>query len=489
MTRRQTLLQAYNFRDLGGFPAKGGVTRFGRVWRTDLLGMLPDADIETVKAAGIGTVIDLRSADELERVPPSFENVPGIDYVNIPLLGDAPLGDALDECVRTADSFEASLTVLYKTMADRAPRRFAQVFEALAKGLAKGGVAFYCTAGKDRTGMIAALLLLACGVARADVVANYRITAAYLRPKIAHLTADSPLRPRSLMRSDPGTIEAFLDYLDEKHGGALNFLKSAGLAPEVLTALREELVEPYDEEGRTVTPLRRLPLKSVYNFRDLGGYPAKGGQTRYRKLWRSDFLGLLPPEDIEAIRAAGVATVIDLRSPDELARVKSDFADLAGIDYVNAPLLTMQLKKEFIPGDCYEESERELFYVTMPARAKDNIAAAVTAMTKALERGGVVFFCAAGKDRTGVLAALLLAVCGVGTSDIAADYEVSATLLAPKCAALPEGSPLIPKHPYQSLAETMEDFLARIGDVRAYLLEAGVAEKTLDDLTRLLVAP
>jgi hypothetical protein len=104
--------------------------------------MLPDADIEAVKAAGIKTVIDLRSADELERVPPSFADMEGIDYINIALLGDAPLSDALDECVRTADSFEASLTVLYKTMADRVPHRFVQVFEALAKGLLKGGSPF-----------------------------------------------------------------------------------------------------------------------------------------------------------------------------------------------------------------------------------------------------------------------------------------------------------------------------------------------------------
>ncbi len=487
--RRQTLLQAYNFRDLGGFPAKDGVTRFGRAWRTDLLGMLPEADIATIIAAGIKTVIDLRSADELERVPPSFADVEGVDYRNIPLLGDAPLSEALDECVRTADSFEASLTVLYKTMADRAPSRFVQVFEALAKGLKRGGVAFYCTAGKDRTGMIAALLLTVCGVARADVVANYRTTAAYLRPKIALLAADSPLRPRSLMRSDPETIEAFLNHLDEKHGGAETFLKTAGLSHEVLSAVREAMIEPFDEHGHTVTPVRRLPLKSVYNFRDLGGYPALDGMTRFRRLWRSDFLGLLPPEDIEAIRAAGVRTVIDLRSPDELTRVKSDFANLEGVDYINAPLLTMQMKKEFTPGDSYEKSERELFYVTMPERAKDNISAAVTAVTTALEKGGVVFFCAAGKDRTGVLAALLLAACGVPAPDIAADYEVSATLLSPKCAVLPEGSPLIPKHPYQSPAETMEDFLLRTGDVRSYLLSIGVAEATLTDLNRLLVAP
>jgi len=489
LTRRQTLLQAYNFRDLGGFPAAGGVTRFGRVWRTDLLGMLPDADIEAVKAAGIKTVIDLRSADELERVPPSFADMEGIDYINIALLGDAPLSDALDECVRTADSFEASLTVLYKTMADRVPHRFVQVFEALAKGLLKGGVAFYCTAGKDRTGMIAALLLLALGVSRSDVVANYRTTAAYLRPKIAHLTSDSPLRPRSLMRSDPETIEAFLDHLDEKYGGPVSFLKTAGLSENTLAALRAALVEPFDKDGHTVTPMRRLPLKSAYNFRDLGGYPAKGGSTKFRKLWRSDFLGLLPVEDIEAIKGAGVRTVIDLRSPDELTRVQSDFANIEGVDYVNAPLLTMQLKREFTPGDSYEKSERELFYVTMPQKAKDNIAAAVTAVVRALHKGGVVFFCAAGKDRTGILAALLLAACGVPAADIAADYEVSATLLAPKCVALPEGSPLIPKHPYRSAAETMEDFLARIGDAGEYLISAGVARETLDDLARLLVAP
>ena len=89
--------------------------------------------------------------------------------------------------------------------------------------------------------------------------------------------------------------------------------------------------------------LRRLPLASVYNMRDLGGYAAAGGTTAFGRLWRADLLGALPDMDISAILAAGVRTVIDLRGPDECLRVPSSFLDVPGVRYVNVSLLGLSL--------------------------------------------------------------------------------------------------------------------------------------------------
>ena len=404
--------------------------------------------------------------------------------LNGPLLGDEPMQHSMDASIKEAGSFEASLKVLYKIMADNAPHRFKETFEAIAEGLPKGGVVFHCTAGKDRTGMITALLLLFCGAARMDVVADYRTTAAYIRPKIATLEKDSPLFPKSLLRSDPETLEDFLDHIESKYGGATAFLKSAGVADETLEAIRRFIVAP---NGDSDAVPKRLPFETLYNFRDMVGYPAKGGTLLFGKLFRSDFLGFLPQGDIDKIKAAKVATVIDLRSHVEHEKAPCSFDGADGIDYVQAPLITPQIRQEFKSTGDYEKDERNLFFNIMPNMGAANIGAAVKAVINAVPKGGVVFFCTAGKDRTGVLAALLLAVCGVLVQDIAADYEVSETYMRAKCATLPEGSPLLPKHPYVSPAEAMEQFLQDIGDVRQYLIDAGVSEAELAALEKYMV--
>ena len=148
--RRLPLASVYNMRDLGGYAAAGGTTAFGRLWRADLLGALPDMDISAILAAGVRTVIDLRGPDECLRVPSSFLDVPGVRYVNVSLLGDT---DQLSSRMGMPlhDSFLHSLSILYSTMLDCNGHRFVQVFEAIFEGLARGGVAFHCTAGKDRT--------------------------------------------------------------------------------------------------------------------------------------------------------------------------------------------------------------------------------------------------------------------------------------------------------------------------------------------------
>ena len=240
--RRLPLATVDNMRDLGGFAAAAGVTAFGRLWRSDLLGELPEGDVAAIERAGVRTVIDLRGDDERARVPNSLNGRPGITYVGLPLLGDvdtlaARMGMPLH------DSFMHSLSILYSTMADSNPDCFVQVFEALLSGLVRGGVVFHCTAGKDRTGVIAAMVLELCGVARADIVADYAVTEIHLRPKIEALPEASNLRPKSVMRSAPETIEHFLDHMGDTYGGAAAYLSRFGFSEEKARRLTALLVE------------------------------------------------------------------------------------------------------------------------------------------------------------------------------------------------------------------------------------------------------
>jgi protein-tyrosine phosphatase len=171
---------------------------------------------------------------------------------------------------------------------------------------------------------------------------------------------------------------------------------------------------------------RVVPFSTVFNFRDLGGYRTADGRTvRWRRLFRADGLFRLTEDDLTGFAALGIRTVLDLRRPDELA-ADGRIADELGIDYrhVNLnvnPWPPTELTPEQLPGYLAER------YMIMAEEALESGAPMGTALRLIAEAQAapLVFHCAAGKDRTGVLAALTLALLGVPDDDIADDYALS----------------------------------------------------------------
>jgi protein-tyrosine phosphatase len=177
---------------------------------------------------------------------------------------------------------------------------------------------------------------------------------------------------------------------------------------------------------------RRLLWEGCINVRDLGGLPTcDGGETAWRRLVRADSLCSLTPAGCAALVDYGVRTVIDLRSAGELAWSKHPFADSSGVGdgprYLSLPMLD-----EEDPGAMAAleaaPSRRALNVVMLECFAA-RIAAVLRAMVQA-EPGGVLFHCMGGKDRTGVIAALILSLAEVPAEAIAADYGASEVLNA-----------------------------------------------------------
>lgn len=156
---------------------------------------------------------------------------------------------------------------------------------------------------------------------------------------------------------------------------------------------------------------------SIKNFRDLGGLRLTGGGlTRHGVFARSDLPKTLKPEELDALREGGFTTVIDLRIPDEMLCFPHALEHAEGFDY--HPLkLDNWLRDRF-----YTPSESAAYYHMLLAY-KDNL---LPILTLCADAGtGVFFNCYAGKDRTGVLAALLLLLAGVCDEDIIADYRAT----------------------------------------------------------------
>jgi protein-tyrosine phosphatase len=242
-TRRLAWEGVLNARDLGGYPAAGGrETRWGAVVRSDSLTDLTTAGQAALAGYGVRTIIDLRLADEIARHPNPFAT-PGdheVGYTNVsvidPAAGFPPETDTLGEN--------------YLWMLDRFAGFVAEVVTAVA-GAPEGGVLIHCAAGKDRTGLISALLLGLAGVPAETIAADYAMTAELLRPRDEAWLAAAPPEERTereavLARFAP-TAEVMLEVLaglEERYGGVEGYLVAAGVSRADLDRLRERLLAP-----------------------------------------------------------------------------------------------------------------------------------------------------------------------------------------------------------------------------------------------------
>jgi len=253
------------------------------------------------------------------------------------------------------------------------------------------------------------------------------------------------------------------------------------------------------------TEARLVPLRGSFNFRDLGGYPGRGGRTtRWGRLYRSDALHELTGDDVAVLRRLGLRTVIDLRTDRELDRSGRGalgpepvaFHHLAVVreGVAGSPAAEGEaLAAPAPPGD--DLAERYLWYLEV---GREALVEALTLMG-ADGHYPLVFHCAAGKDRTGVLAALVLEILGVGRDDIVADYVVTAERLRfimerwRTDPGFAERTALVPASRFGVEATTMEAFLDRLqrrhGGAREWALAAGVPAATLDSLVDLLLEP
>ncbi|UOQ84751.1 tyrosine-protein phosphatase [Gracilibacillus salinarum] len=223
----------------------------------------------------------------------------------------------------------------------------------------------------------------------------------------------------------------------------------------------------------------RLPLVSVDNCRELGGYStADGQQTKWHELLRSSDMSKLTEEDITFLNEYGVKTVIDLRGEDEIvakpnALVKEDFCH-----YYNFPFITKQ-----VSNITYSTTEKRFmgdFYIEL---LEDNkVLHDIFYRIAHAEEGGIIFHCAGGKDRTGILAMMLLSLAGVEKKDIISNYEVSYTNLKTMHTEedLPEGIPvdyMYSKGEY--MEKTYEYLTATYETVEQYLLAKGVEQEVI----------
>ena len=245
--RRILLENANNFRDLGGYSATGGhTTCWGKLFRTESLRYLSNADWKTLESIGVRTLIDLRGESEVQDRP---INAPGLFiYRNLPFINIQKFrkqGESAD------NSMVVSLVMNYSSIYENSPEQIVKVLHEILTGLDRGAVAFFCTGGKDRTGMTAATLLALCGVPDDDIVTDYMVTEIYdanptrgVYGKLMSenvVTSRTPEKSKDILKSKAETMRSFLEYL---HSIDLReFLNENGFSYDRQDELIERMVE------------------------------------------------------------------------------------------------------------------------------------------------------------------------------------------------------------------------------------------------------
>ncbi len=235
-----------NFRDLGGLATVDGrVTRRGVLFRSSALEELSSRDVRLlIDDIGLRTVIDLRSADDRE-IAQSLLDTP-VRYINLPISRGGPTTSL--ERPMGADG-RVDMPRIYRMYIETSAPSITEIIAELTSGATPA--LFHCAAGKDRTGVVAAILLSAVGVTRDAVIADFMETEPVLADIISYLQrrpayADIVLRfPPGTMDVDPKFISDFLDDVDRTYGGMSTWLtEHACVSTESVARLEQLLVEP-----------------------------------------------------------------------------------------------------------------------------------------------------------------------------------------------------------------------------------------------------
>lgn len=201
---RSLLSTTSNTRDLGGYPtASGIVTIKNRIWRSDAPIRWNAADLSLLQKRGITSILDLRTNQETEKHPCAYSRERGIAYHHFPITaGSVPPPTLADVPMSYMEiAFQKEIAGILRTIAE-----------------AETGAMICCTAGKDRTGVVSALLLLSCGVDRETVIRDYAVSREYNRERLEKYLTDHPEVDRKIVLANEISMARFIDLLLDRFG-------------------------------------------------------------------------------------------------------------------------------------------------------------------------------------------------------------------------------------------------------------------------------
>lgn len=227
-TTKSLLETTMNTRELGGYRTKdGGYTPCHKLIRSDAPKELSEKDIAYLLDRRITTIIDMRGKKDVRKLPSPFQGNPQFYYYNLPIEEGSSIP-------------ESTSAVPGSYMLIAAAENMGQIFKQIA--LAPNGVLFHCSAGKDRTGVVSAVLLLLAGVSDKDIIENYMLTKEYNRKRFALAKQKFPDIDINIIIPHTEYMTRFLALFREKYDNAEHYLRTIGVLPEEIGLLKSKLI-------------------------------------------------------------------------------------------------------------------------------------------------------------------------------------------------------------------------------------------------------
>ncbi len=197
MVYKSLLSSSYNTRELGGFKtADGSITKNNVYWRSDVPSSPQADDISRLISAHITTIIDMRTEAERVKTPNTLADMPEFEYHHFPITEGSGVPESLE-----------AVPLSYMTIATA--EYMPKVMKVLAE--AEQGVLFHCTAGKDRTGVVSAIILMVCGVDRDAIVRDYVISREYNHKRLEAFLSAHPDVDRNIVLANEKSMNGFID--------------------------------------------------------------------------------------------------------------------------------------------------------------------------------------------------------------------------------------------------------------------------------------
>lgn len=243
-----------NLRDLGGYPTQDGrQVKWGMLFRSGSIAGLTQADWEQLTARGVRALCDLRTTHERTHEPFAWAESPGLKY----WARDYPssfgeLRKVMASDFPTGDAARAAMLAGFKELPFEQATAYRQIFHHLKDGDVP--LLFNCSAGKDRAGTAAAIILSALGVPRDVVMQDFELTdelgnlrqSMMSRPENVSVLSRQPGEVSdAILRADPTYIATALASIDERHGSIEAYLDEVlSIAARDLETIRDLLLEP-----------------------------------------------------------------------------------------------------------------------------------------------------------------------------------------------------------------------------------------------------
>jgi len=243
----------HNFRDMGGYAAAGGRTvRWATLYRSGIMSKIESSESALLTSLGIVSICDLRTTKERAHRPTVWHSGSDTELLARDYeMSAGVLKNLVKDRDASSEAVAGHMHSIYRDLLREQSESYVELFRRLVAG--KVPLIFNCTAGKDRTGIAAALILSALGVSREDVMADYALTNEFIEGLVELLRqdadysdwfADQPEAAYPLLRAEPLYLQGMFDELESRYGGLDAYLAEVlHVGPREVEAMRAHLLE------------------------------------------------------------------------------------------------------------------------------------------------------------------------------------------------------------------------------------------------------